>query len=421
MGTAEHNKDRASQHQATKHTAVRPAAGDDHQLPGIGYRRDRPALPSAQELPAQEQHMSERGQANFLLTGLGTLVPLAAFTVPTFRRQLLGALRGDSPAPRLTGVLEQGGTIASDFAARPPGGRVRGRYRLGLLPSLLLGTLLGGGATLFYLSRKNAESQDVPQQFSSPQQPQPGDTSQQTSAPTISGAAKDAAITMVNQAQEILSEARSAIGGQAAPAIAERIDEQQTALPSVANVEAQPTGNLGESTPIQAMPTAEPINTTEQIHSTPAVTPATNEQLPEAAPASSPSSPPSAAAVSAAAPQQQSVVIAPPTASAAKSVEKVGAEIPQAIAGATNAAAAATAELQARIRERMPVLDSKGMRVGAVDRVEAGGSIKLAKDGQGKSHWLPLRWVTRVDTHVHLVRTAQQVRREWKASAPRAH
>ena len=65
------------------------------------------------------------------------------------------------------------------------------------------------------------------------------------------------------------------------------------------------------------------------------------------------------------------------------------------------------------------MLDSKGMRIGAVDRVEGGGSIKLMKDGQGKHHWLPPRWVTRVDTHVHLNRTAKQVRREWKASAPR--
>ena len=67
------------------------------------------------------------------------------------------------------------------------------------------------------------------------------------------------------------------------------------------------------------------------------------------------------------------------------------------------------------------MLDSKGMRVGAVDRVEGSGSIKLTKDGQGKHHWLPLRWVTRVDTHVHLNRTAKQVRREWKTSAPRTH
>ena len=94
--------------------------------------------------------------------------------------------------------------------------------------------------------------------------------------------------------------------------------------------------------------------------------------------------------------------------------------MPQTVVKESNAPAAPTAELTARIKEHMPVLDSKGMRVGAVDRVEATGSIKLAKDGQGKYHWLPLRWVTRVDTHVHLGRTAQQVRREWKTSAPRA-
>ena len=92
----------------------------------------------------------------------------------------------------------------------------RGRYRLSLLPSLLLGALLGGGATLLYFSRKNADTASrfatIPQHRQSP----PEKMSHQTPVPTISGTVKEAAVTMVSQAQEMLSEARSTGNEQSA-------------------------------------------------------------------------------------------------------------------------------------------------------------------------------------------------------------
>jgi gas vesicle protein len=86
---------------------------------------------------------------------------------------------------------------------------------------------------------------------------------------------------------------------------------------------------------------------------------------------------------------------------------------------ATTASGAAPAGKAAQIKEHMPVLDSSGNRIGTVDRVEAGGAIKLTKDAQGQHHWLPASWVARVDTHVHLSRSGQQVRQEWSKTAPK--
>jgi hypothetical protein len=406
MSATEQNKDRTPHQGLENFIGVKPSDGDDRQLPGIGYRRDCPSLPSAEERPAQQATTSARGQAQFLLTGLGTLVPIAAFTVPTFRRRLLAALQDDAAEARLTGLAGGGGTIAAHLLSRTPSAQSRGRYRLSLLPSLLLGALLGGGATLLYFSRRNAGAEADLQPALHPRQ-QPRENSQQPSVPTISGAVKEAAVTMVHQAQEIRSEARSTNEEQSALAS----DEQPTPLTNAGTTEAQPANTVGEAIPVQTtLVTIAPSATTKQSDAA-LLTTATSNERPQAAVPTSPPSPTPAPVEEAATPS---------TASAAKREEKPIAAVPQREQVA-NEAPAATTELQARIKEHMPVLDSKGMRVGAVDRVEASGSIKLTKDGQGKHHWLPLRWVTRVDTHVHLARTAQQVRREWKTSAPRAH
>ena len=400
MNTTEHDKARTPQHQRANVTTPRTDDGDDHQLPGIGYRRDKPTAPATPGQPVQPTTKPARGQAQFLLTGLGTLVPIAAFTVPSFRQKLLAALQDDASAARLNGVVPQGSAVANDFVARTPVVHTRGRYRLGLFPSLLLGALLGGGATLLYFSRKNADTRDDPQQFSTLRQPQSGQGSQQTPMPTISGAVKETAVTMVSQAQEILSEARNTGDEQSAQPTDERNDQQQTSLIDATSVEVLTADRRGETTPATK-------------------TPALSTQQPQATPPSSPADTAAAAVETPIQPQQQPTATTPPTASMAKRAEETTAPVPQP-ATAANATATPTAEVRARIKEHMPVVDSKGMRVGAVDRIEETGNIRLAKDGQGKNHWLPLRWVTRVDTHVHLGRTAQQVRREWKTSAPRA-
>lgn len=64
------------------------------------------------------------------------------------------------------------------------------------------------------------------------------------------------------------------------------------------------------------------------------------------------------------------------------------------------------------IREHMPVVCSDGGQFGTVDGVE-GSSIKLTKDDQGRHHWIPMAWVTRVDQHVHIDRPRDQAMQEW--------
>jgi hypothetical protein len=69
------------------------------------------------------------------------------------------------------------------------------------------------------------------------------------------------------------------------------------------------------------------------------------------------------------------------------------------------------------IREHMDVVGSCGKKVGRVDRVE-GDSIKLTKDSQGargEHRYIPVAWVTQVDTQVHLSRPCNDVQQEWQA------
>ena len=77
------------------------------------------------------------------------------------------------------------------------------------------------------------------------------------------------------------------------------------------------------------------------------------------------------------------------------------------------------AELASHISTHMTVVDNKGMRIGAVDRVDGTERIRLTKDGQGRQHIIPLGWVARVDTQVHLDRAAKEARQAWKARQPR--
>jgi hypothetical protein len=70
-----------------------------------------------------------------------------------------------------------------------------------------------------------------------------------------------------------------------------------------------------------------------------------------------------------------------------------------------------------KIKEHMPVVCSNNNQFGTVDKVE-GDSIKLTKDKSGQHHWIPTKWVTSVDTAVHVDRPGEQAMREWSTSPP---
>lgn len=70
------------------------------------------------------------------------------------------------------------------------------------------------------------------------------------------------------------------------------------------------------------------------------------------------------------------------------------------------------------IREHMTVVGSNEEPIGAVDHLDAGNTVKLTKDDEGIHHWIPLAWVARVDTEVHLDRPGELAKEEWSDSSP---
>ena len=72
------------------------------------------------------------------------------------------------------------------------------------------------------------------------------------------------------------------------------------------------------------------------------------------------------------------------------------------------------------IREHMPIVCSDGVQFAKVDGVE-GDYIKVTKDnslGDGKHHWFPTSWITRVDDHVHVDRPGKQAMNDWLDTDP---
>ncbi len=68
----------------------------------------------------------------------------------------------------------------------------------------------------------------------------------------------------------------------------------------------------------------------------------------------------------------------------------------------------------AAITEHMPVVDSQNRQFALVDHLDAGGKVlKLTRDAQGRHHWIPVSWVTRVDHAVHVDRPCQVVLHQW--------
>jgi hypothetical protein len=63
----------------------------------------------------------------------------------------------------------------------------------------------------------------------------------------------------------------------------------------------------------------------------------------------------------------------------------------------------------------MDVYASCGTWVGKVDHVE-GNSIKLTRKDSpdGQHHLIPMRWVAKVDDHVHLIKDHVEVQSQWQ-------
>jgi hypothetical protein len=72
----------------------------------------------------------------------------------------------------------------------------------------------------------------------------------------------------------------------------------------------------------------------------------------------------------------------------------------------------------AGIKEHMSVIACCGKKVGVVDRVE-GSAIKLTKNDSpdGQHHFIPVGWIERVDSHVHLKKNSQETEQSWKPDA----
>ena len=72
------------------------------------------------------------------------------------------------------------------------------------------------------------------------------------------------------------------------------------------------------------------------------------------------------------------------------------------------------------IKPHMPVVCSNNRQFATVDHVEGKDEIKLAKDGSGLHHFIPLIWVTSVDDKVHVDRPGDQAMRDWRTEARNA-
>ena len=70
------------------------------------------------------------------------------------------------------------------------------------------------------------------------------------------------------------------------------------------------------------------------------------------------------------------------------------------------------------IKDHMNVIASCGKKVGVVDAVEQ-NSIKLTRKDSpdDQHHFIPLSWVSHVDSHVHLNRNSKDTAEGWQSSA----
>jgi hypothetical protein len=69
------------------------------------------------------------------------------------------------------------------------------------------------------------------------------------------------------------------------------------------------------------------------------------------------------------------------------------------------------------IKQHMEVLGSDGVHVGIVDHMEGADQLQLTKDDSDSGdqhHFIPLAWVDRVDSKVHLKQAGAEANARWK-------
>ena len=72
----------------------------------------------------------------------------------------------------------------------------------------------------------------------------------------------------------------------------------------------------------------------------------------------------------------------------------------------------------ASIKPHMPVVCSEGGQFAVVDHIASDNrTIKLAKDGSGVHHYIPISWVKKIDESIHIDRPGKQAMREWTSEA----
>ena len=72
------------------------------------------------------------------------------------------------------------------------------------------------------------------------------------------------------------------------------------------------------------------------------------------------------------------------------------------------------------IKEHMEVLGSDGKHVGTVDCTKGEDKIVLTKGDPksgGQHHVIPISWVDRIDSHVHLNKSSKDAFAQWQAAA----
>lgn len=70
------------------------------------------------------------------------------------------------------------------------------------------------------------------------------------------------------------------------------------------------------------------------------------------------------------------------------------------------------------MKDHMKVYASCGKQIGVVDHLE-GSAIKLTRkdSADGQHHYIPVSWVSKVDSHVHLNKNSQETEANWSSSA----
>ncbi len=71
-----------------------------------------------------------------------------------------------------------------------------------------------------------------------------------------------------------------------------------------------------------------------------------------------------------------------------------------------------------QIKPNTPVVCSNNGQFAVVDHMAGTENIKLMKDDKGVHHYIPLKWVTKVDDKIHVDRPGAQAMRDWSKTAP---